>query len=175
LRRLSLSVPGRNPSLPPVTRLLPRLLVSLCAAISLTVTGCRLIGRGPGDPSPPSAPSDPLTQPDSAPGNPELVRGVVYQGYIEIDQGKLSAALELVREGRQTVMGVLQTTSGLLAEGEGRLRGSTLRLELLYGGTCPGRMLLEGEWDRDSLTYEGTVEASDCTGGGGGTFRFSAS
>ena len=155
--------------------LLPTLRSSLFVATALIVTGCRLIGGGSPGTTSSSAPSGPPAQPGAVPGDPDLVRGVVYQGYIEVDQGKLPAALEIVREGRQAIRGALQTNSGLLAEGEGRLSGSTLRLELMYGGTCPGRMLLEGEWDQDALTYEGTVEASDCTGGGGGTFRFSAS
>jgi hypothetical protein len=100
---------------------------------------------------------------------------MVYQGFLEMDGGKVLAALEIIREGRQNVRGALQASSGLMAEGEGRLRGTTLSLDLVYGGDCPGRMSLEGEWDQDSQTYEGVVEASDCTGKGQGAFRFSAS
>ena len=108
----------------------------------------------------------------SGPGSDE---GVVYQGFIEIDGGEFPAALEIIRAEGPSVRGALQTSSGLQAEGEGRIRGKTLTLDLTYGGDCPGRMALEGEWDEDTRTYEGIVEASDCTGSGRGGFRFSAS
>jgi len=115
--------------------------------------------------------------PGGASGNPGpgSNEGVVYQGFIEIDGGELPAALEIIRAGGRNIRGALQTSSGLLAEGEGRVRGKTLTLDLTYGGDCPGRMALEGEWDQDSRTYEGIVEASDCTGNGRGGFRFLAS
>ena len=141
----------------PVSGLLSLLLVTVTV---WWLAGCNLIGgSGPG------------------PGatGAESSQGVVYQGFIEIDGGNLTSALEIIREGRQDVRGALQTSSGLLAEGEGRLRGRTLSLELVYGGTCPGRMILEGNWDQGARIYEGVVEASDCTGRGEGTFRFSAS
>ncbi|MFH1763791.1 MAG: hypothetical protein ABIF09_06335 [Gemmatimonadota bacterium] len=129
----------------------------------LLLAGCHVIGgSGPG-PSSPGATEAGFSQ------------GVVYQGFIEIERGKLTSALEIVRRGRRDVRGALQTSSGLMAEGEGRLTGQTLNLELVYGGACPGRMHLEGEWDQDSGIYEGVVEATDCTGKGGGIFRFSAS
>jgi len=101
--------------------------------------------------------------------------GEVYQGFLEIDGGRVTAALELIRAGRSDVRGALQATSGLLADGEGKLRGRVLTLDLSYEGECPGRMSLEGEWDREERTYQGTVEASDCTGGGRGRFSFSGS
>lgn len=111
----------------------------------------------------------------AGPGTTELQEGVVYQGFIEIDGSDLPAALEIIdREGRP-VRGRLQASSGLTAEGAGRLRGRTLRLELTYGGDCPGRMKFEGEWNQDAQTYEGVLEASDCTGKGQGHFRFSGS
>jgi hypothetical protein len=100
---------------------------------------------------------------------------VVYQGVLSIDGGDVPAALELIREGGRDVRGALQTSSGLMADGTGRIRGETLRLELTYGGDCPGRMLLEGEWDQSLGTFEGVLDASDCTGQSEGTFRFSAS
>jgi hypothetical protein len=133
-----------------------RLAFRLLLTAPLLIAGCQVIG-GSGS-----------TESGSG-------QGVVYQGFIEIDGGSLPAALEIIREGRRGIRGALQATSGIMAEGEGRLRGQTLSLELVYGGNCPGRMSLEGEWDQDSRTYEGVVEASDCTGKGGGTFRFSAS
>ena len=101
--------------------------------------------------------------------------GDVYQGSIFLEGGEISAALEIVRMGGRRIRGALQTTTGLLADGEGEVRGNTLRLVLTYGGDCPGRMSLEGEWDQEEGWYEGTVEATDCTGRGRGSFRFSAS
>ena len=137
-------------------RLTPWLLVT----VLLLLAGCQMIGgSGSG------------TEATGA----EARHGVVYQGFLEMDGGKVPAALEILREGRRGVRGALQASSGLMAEGEGRLRGETLRLDLVYGGDCPGRMSLEGEWNQDSQTYEGVVDASDCTGSSQGAFRFSAS
>lgn len=151
----SYSGPGRH--LPSWLRSWPLVTVPLLLA------GCQLIG-GSG--------SSPYGAEETEPGSSQ---GVVYQGFIEIDGGNLPAALEIIHGGGREVRGAFQATSGLMAEGEGRLRGQTLTLELVYGGNCPGRMLLEGEWDQESGTYEGGVEASDCTGTGQGSFRFSAS
>ena len=129
-------------------------------AVLLLLTGCQMIeGLGSGS---------------GAPG-PGSTQGVVYQGFIEIDGGDLPAALEIIRHGGRAVRGALQASSGLMAEGEGQLRGQNLKLELTYGGDCPGRMSFDGEWDQESQSYEGEVEASDCTGSGKGRFRFSAS
>lgn len=100
--------------------------------------------------------------------------GTVYQGLIILDGGEMTAALEIQRLGNRGARGALQTSSGLLADGEGQIRGETLTLTLVYGGECPGRLTLEGEWDRDDLTFEGIVRAFDCTGPAEGTFRFSA-
>ena len=140
-----------------------RVAVSLLMAAPLLLAGCQLIGGG--GPSP------------SGPETAEAVSGqsAVYQGVLSMDGGDIPAALEIVREGGRNVRGALQATSGLQADGEGRIRGETLTLDLVYGGDCPGRMHLEGEWDEDSRIYEGVVEAQDCTGRGQGTFRFSAS
>ncbi|MCJ7628696.1 MAG: hypothetical protein MUO50_09955 [Longimicrobiales bacterium] len=138
----------------------------------LLLAGCHVVGgSGPG----PSSPEATGATDPTDPTDPGFSQGMVYQGFIEIEGGRVTAALEIVRRGRREVSGALQTGSGLMAEGEGRLSGQTLTLELVYGGTCPGRMSLEGEWDQDSGSYEGVVEATDCTGKGGGFFRFSAS
>jgi hypothetical protein len=100
--------------------------------------------------------------------------GDVYQGFLEMDGGRVQAALQLVRDGRTRVRGALQGVSDLIADGEGTLRGQNLSLLLTYGGSCPGRMELEGVWDTEAEVYRGLVEASDCTGRSSGTFRFSA-
>lgn len=125
--------------------------------------GCQMIGGGPSASHPIEAPP------------PGTQTGTVYQGVLFMEGGEISAALELAREGRTRVMGALQTSTGLLADGEGEARGEQLRLTLRYGGECPGRMVMDGEWDRDAQTYEGDVEASDCTGQSRGTFSFAAS
>jgi len=145
---------------------------------ALFLAGCQIVGGAA--PSPPAtrppAPNPPVPSPPAPEAEePEVRRGVVYQGIIEIGGGSLPAALEIVQEGRRDVRGALQTVSGLLAEGEGRLRGNRLELELVYGGDCPGQMSLDGEWDQESQIYRGTMQASDCTGNGEGTFLFTGS
>jgi hypothetical protein len=91
-----------------------------------------------------------------------------------LEGGEIPGALEIIREGRRGIRGALQTASGLRADGQGSLQGDKLSLELVYGGDCPGRMRLEGSWDEGEGRYEGTVQASDCTGNAAGTFRFLA-
>jgi hypothetical protein len=125
------------------------------AVSTLVASGCQLIGGG-ADPPPPT---------------PGAVQGAVYQGSLSLDGGDLPAALEIIRNGG-TVRGALQTTSGLVADGQGRLRGNRLTFELSYSGNCPGTMFLEGEWDEDGRTYRGTLTALDCTGKASGTFSF---
>ena len=137
-----------------------RFLGLLCLG-SLFFSGCQIVGGGRGPE-------------ETGPLPPGTVRGVVYQGTLSLDGGDISAALELIREGGGEIRGALETTSGLRADGLGRLRGRNLRLTLSYGGDCPGRMDLDGEWLPEMGTYGGVVEAQDCTGQGRGTFFFSA-
>jgi hypothetical protein len=138
------------------------------AALTITsLIGCQVIGGGPGRPTRDRSPEAPGAEFDPA-------EGEVYQGYLEMDGGRVQAALQLVRDGRRRVRGAFQGVSGVVADGEGVLRGETLSLLLTYGGDCPGRMELEGVWDRGAKVYEGRVEASDCTGSSSGTFSFSA-
>jgi hypothetical protein len=125
------------------------------AASTLVVSGCQLIGGS--EPPPPTL---------------GTVQGVVYQGSLFLDGGDMPAGLEIIRN-RGRVRGALQTSSGLIADGQGRSRGNTLTLDLSYGGECPGTISLDGDWDEDGKTYEGAVTAVDCTGKGTGTFKFS--
>lgn len=125
--------------------------------------GCQLIGRG--------APG----RADVGPGEEAPAGGAVYQGVLTLDGGDLTAALQLTSLGRREVRANLQTSSGLLADGQGITRGDNLLLDLTYQGECPGRMILEGAWNQEDQIYEGQVQAEDCTGKGTGTFRFSAS
>lgn len=137
--------------------------ISMIFLASFLSGSCQVIGGG-------RSPGGPVG--GTVPG---LRQGDVYQGSLSMDGGEIAAALEIERTGRRSVRGALQTSTGLIADGEGALRGSTLTLVLAYGGECPGHMALEGEWDTDARIYEGTVEATDCTGSSRGLFRFSAS
>jgi hypothetical protein len=91
-----------------------------------------------------------------------------------MEGGEVPAALELIPMGRQDLRGVLQAVSGLVAEGTGRRAGRSFSLELVYGGECPGRMILDGEWAAENASLVGVVQANDCTGAAKGTFQFSA-
>lgn len=102
-----------------------------------------------------------------------LQQGVVYQGSLFLEGGEVSAALEITRKGRREVRAALQTASGLLADGMGRIRGERLSIDLGYGGECPGTMKMEGQWDQESGIYQGDLSAQDCTGKAIGSFRFS--
>jgi hypothetical protein len=98
----------------------------------------------------------------------------VYQGALKMEGGEIPAALELIPSGRRDLRGLLQAESGLMAEGAGRRAGKSFHLELVYGGECPGRMTLDGEWAPETESVLGVVWAIDCTGAAEGTFRFSA-
>ena len=143
------------------TRLLYQAGLALLTTLALLSNGCQIIGGRPEAQSPGT----------DGPGSTD---GVLYQGAIMMDGGDIPAALEIVREGRRGLWGAMQTTSGIEAEGGGSLRGRSFHLELSYGGECPGRMVLDGEWDPDTSSIAGTIEASDCTGAANGTFRFSS-
>jgi hypothetical protein len=148
-------VPRRSP-----LKLADARTVLFFSALLIPLNACQLLGGS----SPGVGEADPLEG---------LSRGgVVYHGGLFIDGGELTAALELVPEGGRSVRAGLETSSGLVADGEGRVRGRNLRLELAYGGDCPGQMVLDGTWDRDNLRYEGRLDAEDCTGESTGTFRF---
>ncbi len=142
-------------------------VMTLCALAGLFLPGCQLIGGRSGE----AAGNRPSVDWETG---LDPVEGEIYQGHLEMEGSRVQAALQLVRVGTRRVRGAFQGASGLVADGEGVLRGESLSLRLTYGGECPGRMDLEGVWDRSSKVYEGTVEASDCTGRSSGTFRFSA-
>jgi hypothetical protein len=129
------------------------------AILALPMVGCQLIGgSGAGTPGNPP-PSD-------------RQGGVVYHGSLILDGGEVPAGLEIGVSGGKDAWGALETTTGLRADGVGRVRGDHLELSLAYEGDCPGTMVLEGTWDREGGSYRGTVEASDCTGAAFGTFFF---
>ena len=142
-------------------------LGSLAAAaiLLLVVAGCQAVGRTP-------APSE--STPGTSARAAESGPSGVFHGALNMDGGEISAALQLIREGRRGLRGLLQAVSGLEAEGEGRLDGREFQMELVYGGECPGKMALTGEWDPETDSISGVVRATDCTGAGEGTFRFSS-
>ena len=83
----------------------------------------------------------------------------------------MAVNLSLSRRGDRELLGILVTPEGIRAEGEGSLRGREIRLELHYGGDCPGTMVLVGEWNQESNGIQGVVRASDCTGQAEGAFQ----
>lgn len=136
----------------------------LVGALAL-LHGCQMVGGS-------------RTSQDSDQGSPrrpasDFPAGV-YQGALDMEGGEIPAALELIPRGRRDLRGILQAVSGLVAEGTGRRAGKSFHLELVYGGECPGRMTLDGEWSPESDSVLGVVRAIDCTGAAEGTFRFSA-
>ena len=139
--------------------------LSALLGIFLLAGGCQLVGRA-------SAPSEPSGISLPGPSDPGIAG--VFQGALYMDGGEITAALELIPDGRRDLRGIFQAVSGLEAEGTGHLDGREFSIELVYGGSCPGRMLLTGEWDPDTDSLSGVVRASYCTGPGEGTFRFFA-
>lgn len=111
----------------------------------------------------------------AATGASSSVPDGVYQGFIKLEGGRTNAALQVTESGRTSVDGVLQLSSDWVAEGEGTRRGPDLRLELRYGGDCPGTLTLSGRWDAALQTLTGEVHASDCTGTAQGVFSFGPS
>jgi len=138
--------------------------LSAVALFILVLAGCQAVGRTPA-----RSGSDPGTSAGPVGPGPSGV----FQGALIIGRSEMPAALELVRDGRRGLRGFLQAVSGLEAEGEGRLDGTKFQLELVYGGECPGKMALTGDWDPETDSLSGVVRATDCTGAGEGTFRFS--
>jgi hypothetical protein len=52
------------------------------------------------------------------------------------------------------------------------MRGEEFRLDLSYGGSCPGHMRMVGRVEAGSGDITGSLRASDCTGDADGTFLF---
>lgn len=95
-----------------------------------------------------------------------------FEGFIEIEGGRVEGTLTLTPSGPLSFEGLFDSSPDLLARGPGRLRDRWVRLELSYGGSCPGRMRLDGRWRDEAGELSGSVEASDCTGEAKGTFLF---
>ena len=149
-----------------------RFVLTLSAAILLA--GCQLVGvaRESTEPPPPrEAPPEPAPEPEIAVPLPEGE----FRGELLVEGDRMPAHLALRRQTGSTFHGILEGPVEFRAEGPGTATGPELRLELSYGGDCPGTMTLEGSWDPDAGVLSGIVRASDCTGRGQGTFRFQRS
>lgn len=127
----------------------------------LVIGGCQRLG-GPG----------PGTGNQSLGGGSGSVPVGVYQGVVEMEGGEIPSALQVLPVSGREVKGILQLPGGIVAEGTGTLVGNELRLEMAYGGQCPGRIVLVGNWTVQTDTLSGVIEASDCTGKAEGVFRF---
>ncbi len=131
--------------------------------LAFTIGACQMVGEGRTTiPTPVEA--------GPAPPGPEGT----YGGHLNIDGGEVPASLTLIREGSGKLLGFLELPSELEAQGEGEVSGRSFRLELSYGGECPGRMVLVGRWEPGAEILTGVVRASDCTGKAEGSFRLSA-
>jgi hypothetical protein len=97
----------------------------------------------------------------------------VFSGFLEIEGGRVDGVLTLTPRGGGELEGFFEAPPDLVAMGRGTFRQEELRLELSYEGACPGRMRLNGRWQKGSGTLSGSVRADDCTGRADGTFLFS--
>jgi hypothetical protein len=109
----------------------------------------------------------------SPPGGSEATvpRGE-FEGFFEIEGGRISGTLTLTPSGGRRFEGFFEAPPDLVALGEGRMRERELRLELSYEGACPGRLALDGRWEAATGNLSGVAMASDCTGDARGTFLF---
>ncbi|MFC1575798.1 hypothetical protein ACFL5A_04060 [Gemmatimonadota bacterium] len=132
----------------------------ILALLALSSAGCQMVGR--------VSPTQPpvVVPPPASPGPHGM-----YSGSFQIEGGETAVNLNLTRRGDRDLLGVLVTPDGIRAEGAGSLRGQEIRLELRYGGDCPGTMVLVGEWNQETNGIQGVVRASDCTGQAEGTFQ----
>lgn len=137
---------------------------SLFLALSLLALGtggCRLIGAGGPGPEP-----DPARE-TSVP----MPRGL-FQGFIEVEGGRVDGGLTLTPRDGSRLEGFFEAPPDLMATGSGRMDGDEITLQLRYEGACPGRMTLEGSWEAGVDRLSGVVRARDCTGQAQGTFLF---
>jgi len=141
-------------------RVLGRL--GLLAALILSGSSCQLVGgTGPSEPSQPGPEGPPVPVPEGT-----------FEGFVEIEGGRMSGILTLTPTEGSDFEGFFESPPDLVAIGKGRIRDRDIRLELSYEGACPGRMTLEGRWEAPTGNLTGVVRASDCTGDARGTFLF---
>lgn len=95
-----------------------------------------------------------------------------FEGFLEIEGGRISGTLTLTPSGGRRFDGYFEAPPDLVALGPGRMRERELTLELSYEGACPGRLTLEGRWEAATGNLSGMAWASDCTGIAEGTFLF---
>lgn len=129
--------------------------------LALATGGCKLIGTGGSGLDPDATPEASVPMPQG-----------LFNGFIEIEGGRVDGGLTLTPRGGSRLEGLFEAPSDLVARGSGRLDGEEIRLELSYEGTCPGRMTLTGLWAAGAERLSGVVKARDCTGQAEGTFLF---
>lgn len=112
------------------------------------------------------------TPQSAAPPEPDVldVAGV-YDGSFDVDGQAISGTLELQQDGTE-LTGTFDSPMGVSAEGAGTLDGDRIRMEFDYTMQCPGTARMEGRVRGEGNRISGTFTASDCTGGGTGTFSF---
>lgn len=137
----------------------------LLFAVSLGISGCRLVGgQGPQGPG--------VEGPEALSAGPPLGS---YLGFLEIEGGRVDGRLTVSDMAGGDFRGSFESTAGLIASGQGRTGGHGFQLELAYAGDCPGTMVLTGRWESATFRITGSVQASDCTGAAAGTFLFELS
>ena len=136
------------------------------------LSGCQLVGVSRGTPEPAPIPEPPERE-AVQPRQEIAVPQGDFRGVLLVEGESMQAHLLLLQEAGGGFSGILEGPVDFRAEGRGTVSGREVRLELSYGGECPGTMVLIGDWVPDSDTFSGIVRANDCTGPGQGTFRFS--
>lgn len=114
----------------------------------------------------------PPPEPPALPPVPRIAG--VYEGGFEADGQPIDGTLRLEQEGI-SITGSFESPLGVSAEGAGEIDGEEFLMDLTYVLECPGTARLRGRIREDGRLLTGTFDASDCTGGGSGTFRFERS
>ena len=133
----------------------------LVLVLLLGLGGCQLVGAlgGFGGPDISSEPTGPLPQ-------------GAFQGFLEIEGGRINGELTLSPRGGTELEGFFEAVPDFKAMGQGSFSDEEFRFELKYEGACPGKMMLVGRWQAGPGTLSGSVRADDCTGKANGTFLF---
>lgn len=139
-----------------------RVMRWLAVAILVWIpAGCTLVGRAAPEARPAAGPG---AGAEEGPTAPESSARRVYGGSVTLAGDRFALTLELVADGDGFAARLSIPDLSLDAGGEGRVEDGTLKLELRYPGTCPGRMVLEGRFEQEARRLEGRLTAGDCTG-----------
>ncbi len=96
----------------------------------------------------------------------------MYSGVLRMEGDDLPSTL-IVSQDDGDIEATLSSNVGLNAEGEGRLSGTVLRIEMDYGTECSGSLTLAGQILDEGARLVGTVDSQDCTGSAQGSFSLS--